>query len=103
MSNGYGPCSDGLDGHHIISKQMLRNTTARKFVDKNPHVFIANVCPCHNSQTKAADLPAARAHLLLRRCDLYGMAYMTEMWEDLKSHFKQFPAEWELFRLIARV
>ena len=103
IENGYGPCGGGLDLHHIVSRNMLRNNkAARKFVDgfEPQHVFLADVCNYHNAQTKAADLPQARRLLLQNRVSLYGMDYMMEVWNDLKSHFKQFPPEWELHRLL---
>jgi len=101
--NGYGPCGGGLDMHHIVSRNMLKgNKEARKFVDgfEPAHVFLAHVCNYHNAQTKAADLPQARRLLLQNRVSLYGMDYMMEVWKDLKSHFKAFPPEWELHRLL---
>jgi len=101
--HGYGRCGGGMDVHHIVSKQMLRNAPkARKFVDKNPQVFMADICSYHNSQTKCADLPEARAFLLQNRVALYGLDYMLGMWHDLAKLFKAFPPEWELHRLLSR-
>jgi hypothetical protein len=80
---------------------MLRNApVARKFVKKNPQVFMADVCNYHNAQTKCADLPEARTLLLQNKVELYGMDYMVGMWNDLAECFKQFPVEWALHRLL---
>ena len=91
LERGYGPCGGGLDMHHIISRQLMRGCKeARKFVDKyEPHsVFFAEVCNYHNAQTKIADLPEARAFMLQKRVDLFGMEYMQEVWDEFLGKFK---------------
>jgi hypothetical protein len=91
LEHSYGPCGGGMDRHHIISRQLMRGCKdARKFVDKfePDEVFFAPICNYHNAQTKIADLPEARAFMLQKRVDLFGMEYMQEVWTDFLSKFK---------------
>jgi len=69
---GWPPCGGAIHGHHIINKSKYRGLGhIKKYIDKHPHIFFANVCAVHNVG-RWADTPAARRFLLLRKCDKYG-------------------------------
>lgn len=69
-------CSGGLQGHHLISKNMARgNAEIRDLLRTCPPILISDICMAHNVG-KLADSHNARRILLLQKIALYGHAYM---------------------------
>jgi len=86
--NGYGYCGGGMDMHHIIPKNLLRNNNeGKKLVEKvYPYIFLAPVCNYHNAQTKCADLMEARLFMLRQRRLEY--SNFDEAFQELIETFK---------------
>lgn len=90
----WGKCRGGLEYHHVISKNMLRNNKqGKKLVEKTyPHLFMARVCSAHNAWHKVADHSDARLYLIELRRQEYGV-YMEEALEELRATFKVIPPD----------
>ncbi len=82
-------CSEGFNGHHLISKNRLRgNPKAKRYAEHtHPEVFITRVCGFAN-RTKLADQQVARAILLKGKIDLFGMDYVLPIWEEIVGMFE---------------
>ena len=87
--HGYGYCGGGIQHHHLISKNLLRNNPqGRKLVDEvYPYLFIAPVCAVHNAETKCADLMEARLFMLRHRRRQYPEIF-EQAFEELIETFK---------------
>ena len=84
-------CSNDLHNHHILSKgKFMKSKAVKKYVDKHPEVFLAQVCSVHNVQ-RWADTPAARRILLRKKVELFGNGYVRNVWDS--TPWKVFPHE----------
>lgn len=69
-------CSGGLEGHHLISKDMARgNDELRDLLRTCPPELMSQVCTAHNVG-KLADSHNARRILLLQKVYEYGLVHM---------------------------
>ena len=70
---GWQTCGGPLHKHHIINKSKYRgNAKVKKYINKHPHIFYADVCAIHNVG-RFADTKEAQRFLLMRRCDEWGL------------------------------
>ena len=80
------PCSGGYSAHHIISRHMTKgNKKARRYTEKNWHVFMAMLCPAHN---EIADCWEVRYKLLDDRVLRFGPAAVSKAVEGLLALMK---------------
>jgi len=96
-----GGCAGGLERHHVLSRGKLRNVPgAMKYVEANAEILLADVCAFHNV-SRYADTKKARACLLKARVSIFGVEYVNEVIEGLRSLCKVPPPEWSLSALLA--
>jgi hypothetical protein len=75
-------CSGGLEGHHLISKDMARgNDELRNLLRTCPPELMSQVCTAHNVG-KLADSHNARRILLLQKVYEYGLVHV---WQYINS------------------
>jgi hypothetical protein len=96
-----GGCRGPLQRHHIISRGKLRNVTGGlAYCEKWREVLIADICEAHHIGG-IADAKENRASLLKIRCSIFGVEYVNEVIEGLRSLCKVPPTEWRLEALTA--
>jgi len=95
-----GGCRGPLQRHHIISRGKLRNVTGGlAYCEKWREVLIADICEAHHIGG-IADAKENRASLLKIRCSIFGVEYVNEVIEGLRSLCKVPPTEWRLEALL---
>jgi len=94
------PCGGNLDRHHVIPREWTRGNAAARKASEEPEL-IARVCAAHNSWTKLADVPEARALLLQHQGRLYGERAVREALERIPRKVRGNDLTWD--RLMAAV
>lgn len=98
-----GGCGGGLQTHHVLNRGKLNAIPGwKKYCEvRFPEVFLATVCANHNVN-RIADSRAARAHLLERRCSVFGYGYVGGALDGLRALSKTGVPEWRLEALLAK-
>jgi hypothetical protein len=98
-----GGCNGPLERAHIINRSALRNVPgALAYCERHAEILIADICHAHNT-SRAHDTKENTAHLLRKRCSVFGEEYVSEVLEGLRDLSKSRPPEWRLSALVSSV
>lgn len=103
---GWPPCGGGLQHHHVWPKNWYPRNAKNKSKVKElveetySCVFIQDVCAVHNSATKIADNPLARAYMLQSAIDDFGLEYVSGAVDEILACYKTQHPEWRLAALL---